>query len=77
MLCSNKKNTWWNRNNLDYVDSVWQETTVKELKALFGIKILMSLNPLPQYKLHWHHNDFIDNNGVKNKTNDMQKISKS
>ena len=27
-----------NRNNPDYVDSVWQETKVEELKALFGIK---------------------------------------
>ena len=28
-----------NRKNPDYVDSVWQETTAEELKALFGIKI--------------------------------------
>ena len=29
----------------------WQESTVEEKKALFVIKILMSLVPLPQYKL--------------------------
>ena len=40
---------WRNRNNPDYVDNVWQETRVEELKALFGINILMGLNPLPQY----------------------------
>ena len=34
-----------NRNNPDYVAGVWQETTVEELKALFGI--LMGLYPLP------------------------------
>ena len=56
-----------NRKNHDYADSVWQETTVEELKALFGIYILMGLNPLPQYKLYWHQNDFIGNSGVKKK----------
>ena len=56
---------WRNRNNPDYVDSVWQETTVEELKALLGINILMGINTLPQYKLSWHPNDFIGNNGVK------------
>ena len=54
-----------NRNNPDYVDNVWQETTVEELKALFGINILMGLNPLPQSKLNWHQNDFIGYSGVK------------
>ena len=27
-----------NRNNVDHVDNVWQETTAEELKTLFGIK---------------------------------------
>ena len=53
------------RNNPDYIDSVWQETTVEELKALFCINMLKGLNPLPQYKLYWHQNDFIGNSGVK------------
>ena len=56
---------WRNRNNPDYVDSVWQETAVEELKALFGINILMGLNPPPQYKLYWHQNYFVGNSGVK------------
>ena len=56
---------WRNRNNPDCVDSVWQEITVEEFKALFGINILMSLNPLPQYKIYWHKNDFIGNSGLK------------
>ena len=56
-----------NRNNPDYFDNVWQETTVDELKALFSINILMDLNPLPQYKLHWHQNNFNGNRGVKKK----------
>ena len=38
-----------------------QETTVEELKALFGVNIVMGLYPLPQYKLYWHPNDFIGN----------------
>ena len=42
---------WRNRNNPGYIDGVWQETTVEELKALFGINILMGLKPLSQYKL--------------------------
>ena len=43
---------WRYRNNPDYVDILWQETTVEELKALFHINILMGLKPLPQYKLN-------------------------
>ena len=43
-----KEEIWRNRNNPDYVDSLWQETTAEELKALFGTNILM-----PQYKLYW------------------------
>ena len=27
----------------------------------------MGLNPLPQYKLYWHQNDFIGNSRVKTK----------
>ena len=34
----------------------------------------MGPNPLQQYKLYWHQNDFIGNSGVKN---GMQKISKA
>ena len=45
-----------NRNNSDYVDSVWKETTVEELNALFGISILMDLNSLLQYELYCHQN---------------------
>ena len=40
------------RDNPDYVDSMWQETTAEELKALFGKNLLMGLYPLPQYKLY-------------------------
>ena len=62
---SKHKEIWRNRNNPDYVDSVWQESTVEELKTLFGINILMGLNPPPQYKLYLHQNDFIGNSRVK------------
>ena len=71
MQSSDKNKFGENRNNPDCVDSVWQETTVEKLKALFGINILISLNPLPQYKLYWLQNDFIGNSGVKKKNNDM------
>ena len=54
-----------NKNNPDYVDIVWQETTVEESKALFCINILIGLNTLSQYKLYWHQNDYIGNSGVK------------
>ena len=39
MPSSKKKIFWRNRNNPDYVDSVWQETIVEELKALSGAKM--------------------------------------
>ena len=52
---------WRNRNNLDYVGHVCQETTVEDLKALSDMNILMGLNLFPQ----WHQNDFIGSSGVK------------
>ena len=64
-VISKQEEIWRNTNNPDYVDSIWQETTAEELKALFGIHILMGLNPLPQCKLYWHQNDFTGNSGVK------------
>ena len=44
-----QEDIWRNRNNPDYVDNVWQETTVEEIKALVSINILMGLDPLSQY----------------------------
>ena len=61
---------WRNRNNPDYVDSVWHETTVEALKTLFGTNILMGFNLLPQYKLYGWQNDFTGNSEVK-KYNEM------
>ena len=54
-----------NRNNPDCVENVRQETTVEGLKALFGINILMDLNPLLQYRPFWQQNDFFGNSRVK------------
>ena len=71
---SPNKKKFGEANNSYYV-SVWQETTVQELKALSGINIFMGLNPLPQYKLYFYQNDFIDISGVK-KNNDIHKIQK-
>ena len=51
---------------------MWQETTVEEFKALFGISILMGLNPLPQYKLYWHQNDSIGSSGVQETMTDRR-----
>ena len=65
-----------NRNNPDYVDSLWQETTVEVLKALSGISIVMGLNPLPQCKLYWYQNDFTGNSGVKKKTMTCRRYQK-
>ena len=41
---------------------------VEELKALFGMNILIGLNPLSLYKLSWYQNDSIGNIGVKKMT---------
>ena len=46
MPSSSRGKTQINISNPDYVDSVWQETTVEELKAFFGINILMPQNKL-------------------------------
>ena len=57
--------------------SVWKETSVEELKALFCMNMWMGLHPLSQYKLYWYQNDFIGNRGVKKQwhTQDYQKLT--
>ena len=51
--------------NPDYNDSTWYETTVEELRALFGVTILMGINSLPQFRMYWDVNEFIRNTGIK------------
>ena len=51
--------------NPDYNDSTWYEITVEELRALFGVTILMGINGLPQFRMYWDVNEFIGNIGIK------------
>ena len=65
MPSSNKKKLRETEIILTMLIVCGRKPQLEELKALFGINILMGLNPLPQYKLYWHQNDFISNSGVK------------
>ena len=56
---------WAQRNNPNYIDPQWQETSVDELRALFGVTILMGINLLPQVRMYWDHDEFIGNTGIK------------
>ena len=53
------------KNDPNYEDPKWTETTVEELKALFGVTILMGISKLPQVQLYWDSNQFIGNTGIK------------
>ena len=41
------------KNDPNYEDPKWTETTVEELKAPFGVTILMGISNLPQVRLYW------------------------
>ena len=53
-------------NDPECADPRWSDTSVSEMRALFGINILMGISTLPQYHLYWHKDKFIGNAGVKN-----------
>ena len=52
-------------NDPEYADPRWSDTSVSEMRALFGINILMGVSTLPQYHLYWHKDKFIGSAGVK------------
>ena len=53
------------KNDPDYMDDKWENTSVAEVRALFGANIMMGINHLPQYKMYWHKDSFIGNDGIK------------
>ena len=53
------------RNNPGYLDAKWSDTSVAEIRALFGINVIMGITNLPQYHLYWHHDKFVGNVGIK------------
>ena len=52
-------------NDPEYADPRWSNTSVPEMRALFGINILMGVSTLLQYHLYWHKDKLISNAGVK------------
>ena len=44
----------------------WQDVTREELKAYFGISIIMGINSLPRIAMYWSTDSFIGNIGVQN-----------
>ena len=52
-------------NDPNYEDPYWHETTVAEIRALFGVAILMGITSLPQAELYFEKNQFIGNTGIK------------
>lgn len=43
----------------------WKDITNRELKAYFGICIIMGINILPQIAMYWSTNSFIGNSGIQ------------
>ncbi|XP_062595326.1 piggyBac transposable element-derived protein 4-like [Saccostrea cucullata] len=44
-------------------DPVWYDCTTEEMRAYLGLLIIMGINKLPDYKLHWSKNKFLANSG--------------
>ena len=53
------------KNDPNYEDHKWVNTSAPEIRALFGINIMMGINSLPQYKMYWHKDMFLGNDGIK------------
>ena len=53
------------KNDPDYVDNMWVNTSVDEMRAFFGMNLIMGINNLPMYKLYWHKDSFLGNAGIK------------
>ena len=53
------------KNEPDYVDNMWVNTSVDEMRAFFGMNVIMGINNLPGYKLYWHKDSFLGNAGIK------------
>ncbi|XP_062593965.1 piggyBac transposable element-derived protein 4-like [Saccostrea cucullata] len=46
-------------------DSVWYATTGVEMKAFFGMTIIMGINQVPRIDMYWSENPFVGNAGFK------------
>uniref|UniRef100_A0A8W8HZR8 PiggyBac transposable element-derived protein domain-containing protein n=1 Tax=Magallana gigas TaxID=29159 RepID=A0A8W8HZR8_MAGGI len=46
-------------------DSIWYPTTSPEMKAFFGLNIIMGINQLPRIDMYWSENPFVGNEGFK------------
>jgi hypothetical protein len=44
-------------------DSAWCDCTMDEMRAYLGLLIIMGINKLPDYRLHWSKNKFLSNSG--------------
>ena len=53
------------KNDPNYEEHKWVDTSAPEIRALFGINIMMGINSLPQYKMYWHKDMFLGNDGIK------------
>ena len=51
--------------NPDWEDTKWSETSTDEMRALFGIMIIMGIQYLPQDRLYWDKDEFIRNSGIR------------
>lgn len=51
--------------NPNYVDKRWTPVTVPEMKAFFGLSIVMGLVSVPRYRDFWSGDDFLANPGIK------------
>ena len=40
-------------------DSIWYPTTSPEMKAFFGLNIIMGINQLPRIDMYWSENPFV------------------
>ena len=44
----------------------WQDVTSEELRAYFGLCIIMVINSLPRIAMYWSSDQFIGNTGIQN-----------
>ncbi|KAK3747127.1 hypothetical protein QZH41_004407 [Actinostola sp. cb2023] len=53
------------RMKLANTTQLWQDVTVREIKAYFGIYLIMGINYLPRIAMYWSTDPFIGNRGIQ------------
>ena len=66
IACETNPYVWQKLINKPAQLDKWQDVTSEELRAYFGLCIIMGINSLPRIAMYWSSDQFIGNTGIQN-----------